>query len=145
MVRNIRLSHVSVRTCEQWQNSWLDLDAVWGGDWGRARIGDWREIHVQRRNKTDATWWYILLRDSVHRHTDAYADTPSRAECHSARLVLNGDNMLGLCDPSNLLLVLSAEERRAFLKLLWGGFVSLQGDAMLARYMLWSCIPYVHL
>jgi len=35
-----------------------------------------------------------------------------------ARLVLNGDNMLGLCDPSNLLLVLSAEERRAFLKLL---------------------------
>jgi len=55
---------------------------------------------------------------SVHRHTDTYADTPSRAECHSARLVLNGDNMLGLCDPSNLLLVLSAEERRALLKLL---------------------------
>ena len=27
-------------------------------------------------------------------------------------------NMLGLCDPSNLLLVLSAEERRALLKLL---------------------------
>ena len=38
-------------------------------------------------------------------HTDAYADTPSRAESHSASLVLNGDNMLGLCDPSNLLLV----------------------------------------
>jgi len=31
---------------------------------------------------------------------------------------LNADNMLGLCDPSNLLLVLSAEERRALLKLL---------------------------
>jgi len=29
-------------------------------------------------------------------------------------------NMLGLCDPSNLLLVLSTEERRASLKLLWG-------------------------
>jgi len=27
-------------------------------------------------------------------------------------------NMLGLCDPSNLLFVLSAEERRALLKLL---------------------------
>jgi len=40
------------------------------------------------------------------------------AECHSARLILNGDNMLGLCDPSNLLLVLSAEERRSLLKLL---------------------------
>ena len=43
---------------------------------------------------------------------------PSRAESDLARLVLNGDNMLGLCDPSNLLLVLSAEERRALLKLL---------------------------
>jgi len=29
-------------------------------------------------------------------------------------------NLLGLCDPSNLLFVLSAEERRALLKLLWG-------------------------
>jgi len=28
-------------------------------------------------------------------------------------------NMLGLCDPSNLLFILSAEERRALLKLLW--------------------------
>jgi len=43
---------------------------------------------------------------------------PSHAESHSARLVLNGDNMLELCDPSNLLLVLSAEEQRALLKLL---------------------------
>ena len=60
----------------------------------------------------------ILLRYSVQRHMDAYADTPSRAESHSVTLVLNGDNMLGLCDPSNLLLVLSAEERRALLKLL---------------------------
>jgi len=30
MVRNIRLSHVSVRTCEQWQNGWLDVDAFLG-------------------------------------------------------------------------------------------------------------------
>jgi len=28
-------------------------------------------------------------------------------------------NMLGLCDPSNLLFILSAEERRALLKLLF--------------------------
>jgi len=34
---------------------------------------------------------------------DAYAE-PSRAESLDwARLVLNGDNMTGLCDPSNLL------------------------------------------
>jgi len=51
----------------------------------------------------------------VHRHTDAYADTPS-----------HGDNMLGLCDPSNLLLVLSAEERRYLLKLLRGGLVNVK-------------------
>jgi len=44
--------------------------------------------------------------------------SPSRAEFDLARLVLNGDNMLGLCDPSNLLLILSAQERRALLKLL---------------------------
>jgi len=30
----------------------------------------------------------------------------------------SGVNMLGLCDPSNLLFVLSAEERRALLELL---------------------------
>jgi len=43
----------------------------------------------------------VLQRYSVHRHTDAYAESPSRAESDSARLVLNGDNMLGLCEPSN--------------------------------------------
>jgi len=53
---------------------------------------------------------------SVQRHTDAYV-VPSRAESASARLVSHGD-------PSNLLLVLSAEERRALLKLLWGGLVA---------------------
>ena len=36
MVLNIRPSHVSVHTCEQWQHGWLDLDAVWGGECGRA-------------------------------------------------------------------------------------------------------------
>ena len=46
----------------------------------------------------------ILLRHSIQWHTDAYAESPSRAESYSARLVLNGDNMLGLCDPSNFLL-----------------------------------------
>jgi len=54
-------------------------------------------------------------------HTVAYGyirRVPSRAKTASARIVLHGDNMLGLCNPSNLLLVLSAEERRALLKLL---------------------------
>ena len=57
---------------------------------------------------------------------------PSRADSHSARLVLNGDNMLGLCNPSNLLLVLSAEDRRALLKLLSGGlvFISKVGEKL---------------
>jgi len=39
MGSNIRPSHLSVRTCEQWQHGWLDLDAVWGGEWGQARYG----------------------------------------------------------------------------------------------------------
>jgi len=42
------------------------------------------------------------------KHTSAYGHihrVPSCAESHSARLILNGDNMLGLCDPSNLLVV----------------------------------------
>jgi len=101
---------------------WLSYDIV------RLKIELGVEEKFKCKNATkDATWRYaragnsysILLLDSVHRHTDAYADTLSRAECHSARLVLNGDNyMLGLHDLSNLLLVLSTEERRALLKLL---------------------------
>jgi len=100
------------------------------------RIGGWREIQVQKRNKTDATWRYARAVNSYSRqtcccstaYTPAYGcirRVPSSAESHSARLVLNGDNMLGLCDPNNLLLVLSAEERRILLKSLWGGLVHL--------------------
>jgi len=77
-----------------------------------------REIHVQTRaksNKTNATWRYthaansygqavILLRHSLERHMDAYVQSPSWAESYSARLVLNDDSMLGLCDPSTFLL-----------------------------------------
>jgi len=39
MLRNIRLADLLVRTCEQWQHGWLDPDAVWGGEWGRAWYG----------------------------------------------------------------------------------------------------------
>jgi len=48
-------------------------------------------------------------------------------------------NMLGLCDPSNLLFVLSAEERRALLRLLWGLVVIL--------LLLWvvCCVAYIHI
>ena len=71
--------------------------------------------NAQKRNKTNTTWRYaraansygqavILLRHSIQRHTDAYAESLSRAESYSARLVLNGDNMLWLCDSSNFLL-----------------------------------------
>jgi len=56
----------------------------------------------------------------------------------STRLVLNGDNMLGLCDPSNLLLVLSTEEQRALFKLLWGGLV--YGFVDVDRYSVFSVI-----
>ena len=59
----------------------------------------------------------------IRTHTPSIHPVPSRAECHSARLVLNGNNMLVLCDPSNLLLFLSAHERRTLLKLVWGGLV----------------------
>jgi len=29
-----------------WQNGWLDLDAIWDGEWGRSMVGvlDWMEI-----------------------------------------------------------------------------------------------------
>jgi len=125
---------MSVLTCEQWWLGWLDWDAVWGGEWGRARygcirfwwwsskgkgpfggeynaemaywsiidlcvkiwqyfpyaecivefceglaflwysqvqdrIGGWREIQVQKRNKTDATWRYARAVNSCGRQT----------------------------------------------------------------------------
>jgi len=55
--------------------------------------GDWAEL-----------WPAVIF--AVAQHTNAYDvyAEPSQAESFdSARLVLNGDNMLGLCDPSNLL------------------------------------------
>jgi len=39
MLLNIHVSHLPVRTCELWWNGWLDLDAVWGCEWGRAWYG----------------------------------------------------------------------------------------------------------
>jgi len=93
------------------------------------RIRGWREIQVQKHNKTDATWRYAHVVNSHSRQTfccsTAYTGirTHTRAKSYSARLVLYGNNMLELCDPSNLLLILSAEEWRALLKLLWGGLV----------------------
>ena len=46
MVQNVCLAHLSVRKSELWQNSWLDPDAVWGGERGRSsdgciRLGWW--------------------------------------------------------------------------------------------------------
>jgi len=81
---------------------------------------------VQKRNETSARWRYARVVNSYSRqtlccgtaYTSIWTHTPSRAKSHSARIVLNGDIMLGLCDPSNLLLVLSANERHALLKLL---------------------------
>ena len=68
---------------------------------------------MQKRNKTKANGdrpmqriavLAVILRwHSIQPHMDAYAESLSRAESDSAGLVLNGDNMLGLCDPSNLL------------------------------------------
>jgi len=48
MLLNIQVAHLSVRTCEQWQHGWLDPDAVWGGEWGRA----WYECI--------RFWWWSL-------------------------------------------------------------------------------------
>jgi len=41
MIQNIRLAHlcVGMLVCPEsvlWRNGWLDLDAVWAGEWGRA-------------------------------------------------------------------------------------------------------------
>jgi len=48
MWSNIRPSHLSVSRCEQWQHGWLDLNAVWSGEWGRDRYGCIR------------FWWWSL-------------------------------------------------------------------------------------
>ena len=62
---------------------------------------------MQHGNWAVAAQLWLAVIFAAAQHTmhayDAYAE-PSRAESFdSARLVLNGDNMLGLCDPSNLL------------------------------------------
>ena len=68
---------------------------------------------MQKRNKTNATWRLggssravagsHFCSGTAYNAYDAYAE-PSRAKSFdSARLVLNDDNMLGLCDPSSLL------------------------------------------
>ena len=76
------------------------------------RSGGWREIHVEICSKTNA------IRPLQHQ-----CNAPLRgAHMHELHLTVS---MLGLCDPSNLLFVLSTEERRALLKLLWGLVYSL--------------------
>ena len=57
-----------------------------------------------------------VAKQTQHVHCDIGDNAPLRGgHMHDLDLTVN---MLGLCDPSNLLFVLSAEERRALLKLL---------------------------
>ena len=57
-----------------------------------------------------------VTKQTQHLHSDR-SDNAALRGGHMHDLDLTVD-MLGLCDPSNLLFVLSAEERRALLKLL---------------------------
>ena len=69
--------------------------------------GGWREIHVKN-----------VTKQTQHLHCNRSDNAVLRSShMHDLGLTVN---MLGLCDPSNLLFVLSTEERRTLLKLLWG-------------------------
>ena len=57
-----------------------------------------------------------VSKQTQHAHCDSSDNDALRGgHMHDLDITVN---MLGLCDPSNLLFVLSAEERRALLKLL---------------------------
>jgi len=59
-----------------------------------------------------------VSKQTQHAHCDS-SDNGAMRGGHNISINLDLTvNMLGLCDPSNLLLFLSAEERRALLKLL---------------------------
>ena len=48
--------HLLVRKCEQWQHGWLDPDAIWGGEWGRARYGCVRFWWRSSKGKGSLGW-----------------------------------------------------------------------------------------
>jgi len=77
-----------------------------------------------------------------HVHCDSSDNAPlCCGHMHDPDLTVN---MLGLCDPSNLLFVLSAEERRTLLKLLWGlviSYVALYQYKERKRVFLQVCCP----
>jgi len=77
-----------------------------------------------------------VSKQTRHAHFDNDA---TRRPCFSIDLD-RAVNMLRLCDTSNLLLVLSAEERHTFLKLLWG--LVLLGRSMLQQLLLYSLKSY---
>jgi len=54
-----------VLTCEQWRHGWLDRDAVWGGEWGRARYGCIRYCWWSSKGKgqfgnAEMAYWSII-------------------------------------------------------------------------------------
>ena len=93
---------------------------------------------MQKRNKTNATWRLggssravtgsHFCSGTAYNAYDAYAETSRAESFNSARLVLNGDNMLRLCDPSNLLFEYS--------------FYLLRSDALFSNYF--EDLLYVH-
>jgi len=105
---------------------WLSYDIV------RFKIEVGVEEKFMCKNVTNATWRLggssravgpaVIFAAAQHTSAyDAYAE-PSRAESfNSARLVLNGDNMLGLCNPSNLLFEYSFYPPRSNALLLYCG------------------------
>ena len=143
MLQAFRLDHLSVLRCEQWPptstychavsigimtlrnafdscvKSWqyfrmhgIPLNSVkfpflWYSQVRQDRCGGWREIHVKN-----------VTKQAQHLHCDR-SDNAALHGGHMHDLDYTV-NMLGLCDPSNLLFILSAEEWRALLKLLWG-------------------------
>jgi len=86
---------------------------------------------------------YCLVINSCHSFIKTlcmlYAE--SRVEPNVIQpLILNGDNMLGLCDPSNLLLFLSTKERHTLPKLLWE-LVKIENNVWVAHRG--QSLPYI--
>jgi len=98
-----------------WKTGSLSVRMVY--HWILRQIPFLRYSQVQDRSGVDAKFTCKNVSKQMQ-HTHC-ATGDARRPCFSISLDFTV-NMLGLCDFSNLLLVLSTEQRRAFLKLLWG-------------------------
>ena len=133
---NFCLSHLSVGPCEQWQHGWLDPDAIWGGEWGRARYGCIRFWWWSSKEKDSFFWgggefaashcnqWglccVVVWKWCVQRSSCCFSSGQSiPAGCHEIKSPVWKSRRGELRDEKGRFYFIH-EERRALLKLLWG-------------------------